>query len=280
VKKNHIYIYGTPIKIGGEIIMPERDKILVTRDSGAWQMRYPYALEGLGKLKQSHSHFILHPEQYKLVLFTGGEDVTPSLYGETSPRRQCFNSIRRDIVEKRIFETAMEHDIKIAGICRGIQFCHVMAGGKLIHHMNNHEGKKHWMNVTTQEGAIPVNSYHHQMVIPNEDTVLVGWSRHRRSTIYVGDGDELVVYKGPEVEAILIPKINFCGVQYHPELLFKTEECYQFFYRMVEDLLTLTKPQLLEKYPGKEEEYKHGNNLFPRGSVRTRRKGTISQTRL
>ena len=57
-------------------------------------------------------------EPVDLVVFTGGEDVTPQLYGhEAHPT--TFNSVFRDQQEATVFEKCVLHSIPMVGICRG-----------------------------------------------------------------------------------------------------------------------------------------------------------------
>ena len=57
--------------------------------------------------------------QADIVLFTGGEDVDPSLYGcEKHPT--TYSNINRDLEEKAIFEKVKPHQLCL-GICRGLR---------------------------------------------------------------------------------------------------------------------------------------------------------------
>lgn len=63
--------------------------------------------------------FVETVEDAEVVLFTGGEDVTPSLYGcKKHPTTFC-NSVR-DLEEKEIFNKIKENQIAL-GICRGLR---------------------------------------------------------------------------------------------------------------------------------------------------------------
>lgn len=57
-------------------------------------------------------------EDANIVLFTGGEDVCPELYGE-QPHYTTIYNIDRDLQEKEIFERMSSSQIAI-GICRGL----------------------------------------------------------------------------------------------------------------------------------------------------------------
>lgn len=57
-------------------------------------------------------------EEANLVLFTGGEDVTPSLYGDKA-HPMTFNNAARDDFEAMIMAEARSRKIPLVGICRG-----------------------------------------------------------------------------------------------------------------------------------------------------------------
>lgn len=219
------------------------DKILVVSQFD----NYAVALEGLGELTDDVMDFMNHPENYKLLLFTGGEDVSPQLYGETSPRGLCGSNAARDRREIQIFMVARKHGIKMTGICRGSQFINVMSGGRMMHDIQNHAGPNHLMETTKGE-IIEVNSYHHQMIIPPDDGLVIGWSADRLSDRYYGDKDKEVKWTRPETEIILIPRTLCCGVQWHPEWMLKEVAGYQYYNQMIGRFLEKDIQQFTAEY--------------------------------
>jgi len=209
------------------------DKILIPFSIG-----YGEAILGLGRLTDRVQDFFAKPEDFKLVLFTGGSDVTPELYGDTSPHGICRTNPNRDRIETRIFQEALKRGIKMTGICRGAQFINAMSGGRLIHHLVDHAGCAHEVE-TAQGETFMTNSLHHQMIIPPADGLIVAWSKDRLSSVYVGRGDEAEEYKGPETEAIVISRTLCCGVQWHPEMMDPKTAGYMYYYNMVKDFLKL-----------------------------------------
>lgn len=175
-----------------------------------------------------------------LVVFTGGSDVHPSLYGE-KPIDGCYFNERRDEYEKGIYEKCLELEKPMFGICRGLQFLHVMNGGKLYQDVNNHAGGNHGIldldNNQTIQGA---SSIHHQMCIHTEDeavgmelTAVASWSKstyyrtyNERLSPAVGkyskwhNGQQEISISGSvlEVEAAYYPRTLCFGVQGHPEI--------------------------------------------------------------
>ena len=54
-----------------------------------------------------------------LVLFTGGQDISSSIYGKRSNANAEPYNLRRDSFEKAVYSEAMELGLPCVGICRG-----------------------------------------------------------------------------------------------------------------------------------------------------------------
>lgn len=64
-------------------------------------------------------------------LLTGGQDVSPSLYG-ASPSEKCgLPCPERDAMDAYILKEAIRLDRSVLGICRGIQLMNAALGGTL-----------------------------------------------------------------------------------------------------------------------------------------------------
>lgn len=209
---------------------------------------YASAIEGLGNIHYSKKSFLSAPENFDLVLFTGGADVSPKLYDDTSPDGYCYTNANRDIEEIEVFDVALKHGVLMAGICRGVQFLNVMHGGKMMHHLDGHTGPNHRMASPVLADNIIVNTLHHQMIMPSEKAYVIGWSPNRLSSVYFGAADKEVEYNGLEIEAAIFPEIRALGVQYHPEMMDKGSSGYAFFYNMVKFALDHTIEEVVKAY--------------------------------
>lgn len=221
-----------------------RKKVLVVNGAS-----YSKALGDLIEATSRVSHFMARPQDFSLVLFTGGEDISPFLYQDESPKGYCQINPARDLFEQEIFEMALKHNVLMTGICRGVQFLNVMAGGRMMHHLSGHAGQQHDMTTLCGD-IIHVNSLHHQMVLPAPDAIVAGWATHKRSNYYIGTGDEDVKYDGKENEFIIFPKIKAFGVQYHPEMMIETSSGYMYYYNMVRMALDSEWKDFIEHYSG------------------------------
>lgn len=188
-------------------------------------------------------------ENADIVVFTGGEDVSPELYGE-EPHPMTFNDPHRDRKEVAEWRKAMEMKIPMVGICRGAQFLCVMAGGKLVQHQENPRSM-HMME--TYDGhQILVTSTHHQAQYPwglgEDDFRVLGWTSELSSYHEGENKRELVhgVVKGNiEVEVCHYPHIRALGIQPHPEIQYlrgswtkDTVKTINYFRSMLDMFLT------------------------------------------
>jgi putative glutamine amidotransferase len=64
-----------------------------------------------------------------LIIFTGGEDINPEIYGQENTRSSIDKG--RDNIEINFFQVAYDRNKKIAGICRGHQLINCLLGGSL-----------------------------------------------------------------------------------------------------------------------------------------------------
>ena len=69
-------------------------------------------------------------EEADIVIFTGGEDVDPSLYG-CEKHVSTYSNLNRDLKEKAIFEQIKPNQLCI-GICRGLRIVAHVKHGELL----------------------------------------------------------------------------------------------------------------------------------------------------
>lgn len=157
------------------------------------------------------------------VVFWGGMDIHPTLYGEGfHPFNQASGSIpsKRDLFEWKVMLYCHVNKIPMIGVCRGAQLMCAFAGGTLIQHVDGHVGGGDH-EVTTSEGEkFHVTSCHHQMMYPyNVEHDLLAWSTHNLSDSYEGAfRSKMTIMDGKkEPEVVYFPDINGLAIQGHPE---------------------------------------------------------------
>jgi GMP synthase-like glutamine amidotransferase len=99
-----------------------------------------------------------------VIVFTGGCDISPHLYGESRNKVVGYVDDTRDQYEKRVYFEAVKAKKVLFGICRGAQFLHAMNGGKLWQDVNNHGGVDHVIHDIEENVTLTANSIHHQMI--------------------------------------------------------------------------------------------------------------------
>lgn len=179
-------------------------------------------------------------EDADIVMFTGGEDVTPSLYN-AQQHSTTYSNIQRDLEEKAVFEKVKPNQLCI-GICRGSQFLCVMNGGKLIQNVSNHAHfGTHTIIGMHRADEWEITSTHHQMQYPfnlKDSQYEILYFASRRSFYYEGDGiteppvePEIVLYK---VEG----KPKCLAIQGHPEMMRPEAPTLEMLNQLVDKYVT------------------------------------------
>ncbi len=68
------------------------------------------------------------------MVFAGGSDVDPALYGEV-PHPTTSVKPERDKAEMMLLRAALDRDLPVLGVCRGLQLMTVLYGGRLHQHL-------------------------------------------------------------------------------------------------------------------------------------------------
>jgi gamma-glutamyl-gamma-aminobutyrate hydrolase PuuD len=147
------------------------------------------------------------------LMLAGGTDVDPALYGAAREAETDEPDRLRDSLEGSLLDEALERDLPILGICRGLQFLNVHLGGTLNQHIDGHKWPKQ-RDVHTVSVA-PGSRLRAILETPR----YVVNSRHHQSADRVGQG-LVVTATAPDgvIEALELPGKRFVlAVQWHPE---------------------------------------------------------------
>jgi gamma-glutamyl-gamma-aminobutyrate hydrolase PuuD len=171
-----------------------------------------------------------------IVQFTGGEDVSPYLYGEAT-HQKTYNSIQRDEYEIGIFQEATKMDLPMVGICRGGQFLNVMCGGKMFQHVDGHALADTHYATDTFTGVIhEVSSTHHQMMRCGKWGKTVGIASEASYKEYM-DADGIVatdVGQEADVEVVSYSNHKVLCFQPHPEFFAPGHDCFDWYFTLIE----------------------------------------------
>lgn len=158
-----------------------------------------------------------------LVCFTGGADVSPSLYGEENISSHCDPA--RDVYEQSVYEAYLSAGTPMVGICRGGQFLNVMNGGKMIQDLKPRVSGVQKIGPTDGMGDFfEVLCDHHQGMVPEyyahpEFAILCEYSKWDQD-IY---------------QVVRYPKTKSLCFQPHPEWGHKGTE--ELFFQVLNDYL-------------------------------------------
>lgn len=174
------------------------------------------------------------------LLLTGGQDVTPLLYGEEPRKVIGPTSPERDNCEVALIKEAIRQKKPILGICRGLQLINVVLGGSLlqdlsedasitIQHVQRSQPEFSTHSIKVKSGThladiiqnnCHVNSVHHQAIKElGKGLTVSAWSP-----------DNVI-----EAIEVVDDTQSIIGIQWHPELTFlENDESLAIFQDLVD----------------------------------------------
>lgn len=205
--------------------------------------RYDLPFHYYGRLYFSTSEFLKTPHLYRLVVLTGGEDLSPTLYGHRVNVRAGEPNFSRDAKDLLVAMTAIRCGIPIVGVCRGAQLLNIIAGGYLIQDCDNH---RVWHDIVTKDGdVVEVSSTHHQMMVPPKDEStyeLIAWAHPSRSkNCYIQSNKHPVKPPVQEPDCLYYPALKGLAMQYHPEYMEYASPAFELAGSLIEKYLGLQK---------------------------------------
>ncbi len=157
------------------------------------------------------------------LMLAGGADLDPASYGD-EPHPQTVDVVpERDAFELSLARGAIERDMPVLGICRGMQLINVALGGSLLQHLPDSVGHEDHRRVP---GSFDGADHDVELVEGSLAAATAGeavhrtLSHHHQGVDCIGSG---LVVSGSSVldglpEAVEMPERTFVlGVQWHPE---------------------------------------------------------------
>ena len=153
------------------------------------------------------------------LIISGGPDVSPEQYNQHPGPMTVEFYPNQDETEIGLISEALERDLPLLGVCRGMQILSVVHGGTLHQHLDDtpgHEG----------HGGYDGTSTDHSVIVEQDSLLcsLMGESFSVTSTHHQGVSDpgsltiSAVAGHDGLIEAVERRDKKFClGVQWHPE---------------------------------------------------------------
>jgi putative glutamine amidotransferase len=162
------------------------------------------------------------------IILSGGEDVDPKLFGQDPHLQLGPTTPERDLAEIALVKYALENNIPLFAICRGVQILNVALGGTLIQDIpsqvkepiqhsqqNDRSHDTHWVTISRDSklfeivgsDRVRVNSLHHQAI-----------GRVANDLRVVAQSSDGIV----EAVEYIYPTTFTVGVQWHPESMART----------------------------------------------------------
>ncbi len=153
------------------------------------------------------------------VVFTGGCDIDPRLFGATRHSESGPIQPERDEFEIMLLDALLERDIPCLGICRGMQLFNVALGGSLLQHLPEQVGH-------SEHCPQPGSFSEHRISIDEQSKLgtalgasAVVKSHHHQAPEKIGRGINVTARSSDgTIEAIEVAGFRyFVGVLWHPE---------------------------------------------------------------
>lgn len=157
------------------------------------------------------------------LLLIGGADLDPASYGQPATARTEATVPLRDAFEIALARAALDWDLPVLGICRGLQILAVATGGTLHQHLTDVGFAEH----RPKPGDLGAPTYHEVEVEPDSSLAAGGRrltvnSHHHQGIDRIGAGGRVAARAVADqlVEAVEWPQRRYAlGVQWHPEEL-------------------------------------------------------------
>ena len=157
------------------------------------------------------------------LVLAGGVDMDPRSYGAERHPEVTRTVPERDEFEMALARRALERDLPLLGICRGMQVLNVACGGSLIQHLPDDFGHEDHRRTP---GSFENSDHDVRLEAGSLAALAAGEtlhgtkSHHHQGVARLGDGLEATGWATLDglPEAIEVPDRTFAlGVQWHPE---------------------------------------------------------------
>lgn len=167
-------------------------------------------------------------EPFDTLVFLGGTDVCPSVYGDKRHPETDYPDKARDEKEVSYYQKYKAPSVLKIGICRGGQLLNVLNGGKMVQHIEPRiSGEVYAYDGDLLTDAVELLVDHHQGMISGGESTLFTWYW---STTNQKSFDCVFDY------SFYYPKTNSFCFQPHPEWGHK--ETHDLFFKHLDMIIS------------------------------------------
>ena len=162
-------------------------------------------------------------------LIAGGQDVSPSVYGEEQKPTCAETCPERDAMEGVLLRLLWDADKPVFGICRGLQILNAHLGGTLYQDLITEHPSD-----TNHRMAAPYDRAEHLVSLIKDaplypllgaEEIGVNSCHHQAIKTLAPDLRPMAISPDGLMEAVYAPEKRFVwAVQWHPEFFFKKDE--------------------------------------------------------
>jgi len=212
-----------------------RPVIGITPDYDSTSNRYKVHEDYISAVKDAGGYPVLLFQESLIptfidgIIFSGGGDIDPLLFNEEPLKQSGEISPLRDHFELALCTAALEKNIPLLGICRGMQVMNIALGGTIYQDVSVQT------NSTLKHSQQAPRPYGTHSIWVQENTLLSSlWQNKEKTTVnsfhhqavaQLGDGLQVCARSQDGLTEAIEHKTNsfVLGVQWHPEAM-KTEE--------------------------------------------------------
>ena len=158
-------------------------------------------------------------EALDALVLVGGGDVDPARYRQRPHPATAGVDPGRDASELALLEAALDADLPVLAICRGMQLLDVHLGGTLFQHVPDVVGHDGHQQARGCFGDVEITTEAGSMVAKVMGETAVVRCSHHQAIDRVGEGLVVTARSADGIaEALELPAARFVvGVQWHPE---------------------------------------------------------------
>lgn len=169
------------------------------------------------------------------ILFPGGQDVSPEMYGEEALPLCGQLCLERDAMERALLVQALEMGNPVLGICRGLQLMNAVLGGTLYQDLpSQHPSQVEHHQLPPYDCPV-----HQVILLPDtplrallgRETLMVNSYHHQAVKDLAAPLLPMALASDGVMEAVYMPQYPFAwAVQWHPELSEEVDPCSQWIF--------------------------------------------------